>query len=223
MTNLKTSRWSRNWPALLILGALILTACGPEMEPDFEPMFDGKTFAGWEGSTEFFRIENQAIVAGANDRQIPKNQFLCTEQTYADFDLRMQVKFTTTNNNGGIQFRSMRIPNHHEVIGYQADVGYTSDGPVWGAMYDESRRNRFLVEPKPDRLSHVLKANDWNDYRIVCEGPHIRFWLNDEPILDYTEEDANISQRGIICVQIHSGPASEAWYRHIRIKEINGH
>jgi hypothetical protein len=45
--------------------------------------------------------------------------------------------------NGGVQFRSQRVPNHFEVSGYQADLG---EG-YWGALYDESRRNKVLVMP----------------------------------------------------------------------------
>jgi hypothetical protein len=38
--------------------------------------------------------------------------------------------------------------------------------------------------------------------------------------VDYTEKDADIEDSGIIALQIHGGPASEASYRDIRIKEL---
>ena len=43
------------------------------------------------------------------------------------------------------------IPDHHEVIGYQADMG----GKYWGALYDESRRRKVLAGPD---LEEVMKS-----------------------------------------------------------------
>lgn len=193
-------------------------SCG---QNDSGLLFDGTSFAGWEGPTEFFRIEDQAIVAGSLTQSIPKNQFMCTEESFSDFDMSLQVKFIdpTRKNNGGIQLRSQRIPDHHEVIGYQADVGYTSDGLVWCGLYDESRRRKFLVTPS-EKVAEVVNLDDWNDYRIRCEGNHIQFWLNGSKVLDYREEEDSISQTGVICVQIHGGNPAEAWYRDIRLKNI---
>ena len=204
----------------LCLICLLLGSCSEHQNVAFAPIFDGKTFAGWEGPKDFFRIEAGAMVAGSLNTPIPLNQFLCTEKSYEDFDLTMQVKFTSRENNGGIQFRSQRIPNHHEVAGYQADVGSTSAGFVWGGLYDESRRNKFLKQPDPEVLEKALKPDAWNEYRIRCKGPKVQFWLNGIRVLEYQEADPEISRSGVICVQIHSGVSAEAWYKDIRIKEI---
>ena len=187
---------------------------------NFIPLFDGHTFEGWEGDTTFFRIEKEAIVAGTLEQTIPKNQFLCTRKDFADFELQLAVKFITKDNNGGIQFRSKRIPNHHEVVGYQCDVGYAGGKTVWGGIYDESRRNRFLVPVAEERVAEVLKEDGYNEYRIKCKGPKIQFWLNETQILDYTETNDSIATSGIICVQIHGGKPAEAWYKDIEIREL---
>ena len=39
--------------------------------------------------------------------------------------------------------------------------------------------------------------------------------------VDYTEPDDSIEQTGLIGLQIHGGPPSEAWYKDIRLKELN--
>jgi hypothetical protein len=133
----------------------------------------------------------------------------------------MKVRFTSRENNAGIQFRTSRIPDHHEVIGYQADVGFLGAHPIWGSLYDESRRNRFLAEPPAEKVLEVLKPEGWNDYRIRCVGPHIQFWLNGTLVMEYEEEDDSVARSGVICVQIHSGAPAEAWYRDMLIKELN--
>lgn len=38
--------------------------------------------------------------------------------------------------------------------------------------------------------------------------------------VDWVEADATVPARGVICVQIHSGPPSEAWYRDITLTEL---
>lgn len=74
--------------------------------------------------------------------------------------------------------------------------------------------------PDPDELKKVLKHNDWNDYVIRCEGRHIQLWLNGLKTVDYTEPDEKLEQKGLIGLQIHGGPASEAWYKEIEIREL---
>ncbi len=181
-------------------------------------LFNGKSFTGWNGNLQIFRIESGAIVGGSLNDKIARNEFLCTDKEYSDFVLRAKFKLLgdPTKANAGIQFRSKRIPNDHEVIGYQADMGQN----YWGALYDESRRKKVLAQPNLDELKNVLKLGDWNDYEIRAEGKRIRLSINRIQTVDYTEADDSIAQSGCICVQIHAGPPSEAWYKDITIAPI---
>jgi hypothetical protein len=181
-------------------------------------LFDGKTFDGWEGNLDVFRIEDGAIVGGSLSKDVAHNEFLCTKKEYGDFELRLKFKLVGKGANAGVQIRTKRIPDHHEVSGYQADLG---DG-YWGALYDESRRNKILAAPKAGTLDKVLKKDDWNDYRIRCEGKRIQLWVNGVATVDYTEKDEGIAEKGVIAVQIHGGPPSEAWYKEISVVELAG-
>ena len=182
-------------------------------------LFDDKSFTGWEGHLSYFRIDQGAIVGGTMKDPIPRNEFLCTTKEYGDFVLRLKVKLSgdPARANAGIQFRSKRIPNNNEVIGYQADMGQN----YWGALYDESRRKKVLASPNPGELDKHLKRDDWNEYEIRAEGRRIRLSLNGYQTVDYTEAEDGIEQRGSICLQIHAGPPSEAWYRDIRIEALS--
>jgi hypothetical protein len=207
---------------LLIL-ALALTAgvgqtpARSQTPPQRVTMFDGKSFAGWEGDLTIFRIQDGAIVGGTLERKIARNEFLCTTKTYGDFELRLKVKLLGGDGaNAGIQFRTRRIPNHHEVSGYQADMGTG----YWGALYDESRRNKVLKGPDHEKLKSVIRVGDWNDYVIRAEGRRIQIWLNGVQTVDYVEEDPAIETTGVIALQIHGGPPSEAWYKDITLLEL---
>jgi hypothetical protein len=182
------------------------------------PLFDGKSFNGWEGETnKTFRIENGAIVGGSLSALVPRNEFLCTTRYYTNFVLRVKFKLLGGEKaNAGIQIRTKRIPNHHEVSGYQADMGQI----YWGCLYDESRRKKVLVQADTEAVNKVLKRDDWNEYVIRCEGKRIQLTLNGLKTVDYTETEAGIDDHGVIALQIHGGPASEAWYKEVMIQEL---
>jgi hypothetical protein len=187
-------------------------------EPAAVSLFDGKSFNGWEGNLDHFRIQDGAIVGGSLERGIRRNEFLCTRKVFGDFELRLKVKLIgdPAGTNAGIQIRSRRIPNHHEMIGYQADMGQH----YWACLYDESRRNRILAKPDPKRLREVLRPDDWNEYVIRCVGRRVQLWMNGYQTVDYTEADESIEQAGVIGLQIHGGPPAEAWYKDIKIRVI---
>lgn len=212
MTSRHYIRWS------VLTSTLIVLAIGLAAQPKAVRLFDGKTFDGWEGNLKLFRIENGAIIGGSLKEPIARNEFLCTQQEYGDFVLRLKVKLIgdPAKANAGIQFRTRRIPDNHEVSGYQADMGQN----YWGALYDESRRKKVLAAPAAETLSKALKLGEWNEYVIRAEGKQIRLSLNGVETVNYTEAESGIEQKGLICVQIHSGPASEAWYKDITLEPL---
>ena len=200
---------------LLIACLCVSTVVAAQSKP--VSLFDGKTFDGWEGNLTIFRIEDGAIVGGSLKQKIARNEFLCTTRTFGDFELRLRFKLLGGDSaNAGVQFRTKRIPNDHEVIGYQADMG----SGWWGALYDESRRKKVLKGPDAAKMKAVVKAGDWNDYVIRAEGRRVQLWINGVQTVDYTEDDPSIESRGVICPQIHAGPPSEAWYKDITIREL---
>jgi hypothetical protein len=188
----------------------------PDNRPILSTIFDGKTFAGWEGNLDAFRIEDGAIVGGNLTKRILRNEFLATTKRYSDFELSVTFKLLGEGANAGIQFRTKRIPDDYEVIGYQADMGQK----YWGSLYDESRRKKIIAKADFDAVMKVVKIYDWNVYRIRCEGPRVQMWVNDFQTVDYTEPDDSIPRDGIIALQIHSGTPSEAWYKEIVLKEL---
>ncbi len=207
----------RRFMTCLLLIAVVTSA--QSAEPESKSLFDGKTFAGWEGDTKkTWRIEDGALVGGSLETTVPRNEFLCTTKAFGDFELKVKFKLLGDRKhaNAGVQFRTKRIPKHHEVSGYQADVGQN----YWGALYDESRRNKVLVQPDAKLIEEIVKHDEWNEYKIRCEGARIQLWLNGKQTVDYTEKDEKIDRTGIVALQIHGGAKAKAFYKDIRIEEL---
>jgi hypothetical protein len=203
---------------LLIAVVVVLTALNPSKKA--VKIFDGRTFAGWEGDTvKTWHIQDGSLAGGSLEETVPHNDFLCTRETYSDFRLRLKFKLVGNGGfiNTGVQFHSKRATNpSHEMIGYQADLG----DKYWGSLYDESRRNKTLVGPDSATVKKILKPGQWNDYEVWAEKGRIRIKLNGVQTVDYTEPDKTIPQTGVIGLQIHGGGKALVFYKDMWIEEL---
>ena len=202
-------------PLLLLASAFTLNAAELKLS-------DGRTFNGWVGDTnKTWRIEDGAFVGGTLERKVPQNEFLRTTRSFTNFVLQVKFKLVGTDAggfiNGGVQIRSepAKTPPN-EMVGYQCDIG---EG-WWGALYDESRRNKMLIKPDPKAVEKALKKNDWNQYVIRCEGKRIRTSINGVEMIDYTEADDSLPQFGLIGLQVHGGGPAVASYKDVLVEEL---
>ena len=203
-----------SWLALV---ACALTGIAALAAP--KPLFDGQTFAGWDGdTTNTFRIQDGMIVGGALGRMQPRNEFLATTRSYTNFVLRVKFKLTGTEGfvNSGVQFRSERVPNDSEMKGYQADIG---EG-WYGSLYDESRRNKLMAKADEAVVKAAVKKGEWNDYELRCEGRHIVIKLNGATTVDYTEADEQIPQSGRFGLQVHGGGKTEVFFKDVVLEKL---
>lgn len=202
------------WAAVFALCTCLVGFAGEPIR-----LFDGKSFDGWNGETnKTWRLVDGVIVGGSLEETVPQNEFLATNQSFTNFVLRLEFKLVGTEGfvNSGVQIRSQRVPNHHEMVGYQADMG---DG-WWGCIYDETRRNVVLSKPDPDAVEKAVKKQDWNEYEIRAEGRRLVLKINDVLMVDYTEPDESIPQWGVIGLQIHGGGKGLVHFRNITLEPL---
>jgi hypothetical protein len=184
-----------------------------------EVLFDGNTLSGWDYDPAMWRIEEGVVTGGSATQKIPRNDFISTQRSYADFDLRLKIKCSgdpkTGMINSGIQIRSQR--QGHAMIGYQIDCG----AGWFGKIYDEHRRNKVVATPlDQDVLEKAVEVFGWNEYHIRAQGPRIQVWINEVPAIDYTETDPNIVQVGTIAPQVHSGGYCLVQFKDVTIEEL---
>ena len=101
------------------------------------------------------------------------------------------------------------------MAGYQADIGQD----YWGCLYDESRRNRVLVQAS-HRALETLNKTGWNRYEVRAMGDRIRLSLNGDTSVEYREKDPAIARDGRIAVQIHAGGPMEIQFKDIQIQPL---
>ncbi len=182
-------------------------------------LFDGTSFAGWEGQTNTVWRIRDGVVVGGSLAGNPRNEFLSTSRSYTNFHLRLEYKLVGTEGfvNGGVQFRSRRIPNPpNEMSGFQADIG----AGFSGCLYDESRRNRMLVLADTNLVAQLERREDWNRYEIQAIGPQILLTLNGQRTAVWVEKEPGIEIAGFIALQIHGNCKAEIAFRNITIEEL---
>jgi hypothetical protein len=185
----------------------------------FVSLFNGKDLTGWsvKGGNAKYAVVDGTIVGTVNDTQ--RNTFLCCEKEYENFIFKVEFKFDQ-NFNSGIQFRSKARPegDRQEVYGYQYEM--EANG-MTGAVYDESRRNRWLnvvTEQLTEKTKSAFKQGEWNEIEIQCAGPSIRTWLNGQLISDFYD---TATDRGFFGLQVHAAnQQGQVRWRNIRVKEL---
>jgi len=198
----------------------LLVASNTNAQDTKKPLFDGKSLAGWEvleGERQLWRVKDGVITAGSLTEKVPHNSFIATKRSFHNFDLRLKIRITGTEGfvNSGIQIRSVRVPDSHEMIGYQVDAGKG----WWGKLYDESRRRKVIGESADaEAVNRAVKQDGWNDYRIRAEGTRIRSWINGVAALDFTETESNIPQDGQIGLQIHGNGKTVVQVKDVTIE-----
>src|SRR6185295_16897424 len=201
----------------IILGFILAAVLGGA--PQSTPLFDGKTRDGGEGDKEkVWRVADGAIVGGSMQGN-PRNEFLTSAKSYSNFVLKLEYKLVGTEGfvNGGVQIRSRRIPKPpNEMSGYQADIG----AGMSGSLYDESRRNKVLSKADPELIKKTEKPGEWNSYEVRCEGLRVRLTLNGVQTVDYTEDDKELEQDGLIGLQIHGNCKAEISFRNLTIEPL---
>ena len=188
---------------------------------DWTPLFNGRTLAGWEqkNGLAHYDVKDDMIVGTSVPNSA--NSFLCTRKNYSDFELEFDVK-VDKELNSGVQIRSESKADYQNlrVHGYQVEIavnGYS------GGIYDEARRGKFLnAEEKPsEQVRQLLKENEWNQYRVVCNGNRIQVWVNGTQVTDLTDD---MTRTGFIGLQVHgvggrTDPLHVAW-RNLRIRDL---
>lgn len=226
--------------AKLILVATIFisfSATAQHSQDGFRNMFDGTSLKGWKGDTTIWKVVDNTVVGETSaENPLKSNTFLIYDKAQpSDFELVAEFKITATGNSG-IQYRSTTVDSLPFTLkGYQADI---DGGNVYTGQNYEERGRGFLAKRgesavlengkapvitsmigSADSLKAVIKADDWNEIRIVAKGNKMRHFINGVLMCEVTDNDATLRKmKGLIGFQAHMGPPMKVEYRNVKIK-----
>jgi len=218
-----------------------------DAKPDaegFVSLFDGKSLDNWDGDPDLWSVKDGCITGETTAEHKPKgnaNTFLVFKGGEPG-DFELHAMFKLRNHNSGIQYRSKKFKdagdNHWVVGGYQADMD--GENTYTGICYEERGRGilckrgeketigedgKKTVEGKTADEKEILSAikkGDWNEYVIICKGPHCVQKINGVTTADFTDNQPGKSaSKGILALQIHQGPPMLVQFKDIKLKKLD--
>ena len=192
-------------------------------QTQWKELFNGTDLKGWtkkNGEAEY-KIINKTIV-GVSQLNTP-NTFLCTDETYSDFVLELEVK-VDIGLNSGIQIRSLSdlAINNGRVHGYQIEID-PGDRAWSGGIYDEARNGWLYPLSVNSQGQTAFKNGQWNKYHIEAIGTSLKTWINGIPCANVLDTQ---TAKGFIALQVHQIKREEqneltVQWKNIRIATEN--
>ncbi len=220
-----------------------------EEEAGWTLLFDGTSFDGWTGLGRdeipegHWSIEDGAIrkidsgeVPKAPDGQPLEGGDIMTENTYRNFELKLEWK-ASKGGNSGIKYNvSDSLSTAHEpqyaALGFEYQL---LDDERHPDSEDPTHRAAGLYDLIAPNDKKALKpVGEWNETRLVFRGPHGEHWLNGEKVVEYDLESARFDslfaaskyadivgfrtrRAGHIVLQDHG---DDFWFRNVKVRTL---
>jgi len=221
--------------SLLALLALASTAVAEDKN-----LFNGKDLTGWKG-LDFWSVEDGCITGRTTKEKPTKGNTFLVWQGGEIGDFEFTFKYKIVGGNSGVQYRSKVVDEKAFVVGgYQADfeAGKTHSGILYeekgrGILAQRGQKTVIKDGDKPGKakvevtgevgksaeIQAKIKAEDWNEYRIVAQGGHLQHFINGVQTVDVTDETAVGAKKGVLALQLHAGPAMVVQFKDLVLKE----
>ncbi|GIS78784.1 MAG: hypothetical protein CM1200mP14_03500 [Gammaproteobacteria bacterium] len=195
--------------AFVVLAVLSTASSLSAQEPI--RIFNGRDLDGWTvHGTELWYVDTGDLICESG----PDAQYgyLRTNETYTDFDLKLEFK-QEANGNSGVFFRS--TIDGTIISGWQAEVA--PPGLFSGGIYESYGRG-WLIQPDPSKDS-ALHMGEWNTMRIRVVGTRVTTWINSTEMVDFTDDNIGAAT-GHIALQIHDGGGIKVRWRNIEVTRL---
>ena len=192
-------------------------------EAGFEPLFDGKSLAGWKPNEnpDSWRVVDGVIVCkGPRSHLFYVGPDAAKPAEFKDFHLKAEV-MTKPNANSGIFFHTRFQPDGWPAKGYEMQVNNSHGDPVrTGSIY-------FFVK----NFTPPAEDNTWFTQELIVKGKAMTVVVNGRRLFEYVEppgatgaepgRDAGEHKlsAGTFALQAHD-PGSEVHYRNLRVKRL---
>ncbi len=193
-----------------VLLTLLPTAFLSAQDAASTSLFDGKTLDGWHNPYEWGET---TVKDGEIHLVAQRKFFLMSDREYGDYVFEGEVFLPEGKSNSGFMVRGQEAKNR--VFGYQAEADPTAR--AWsGGLYDEGRRQWLNPLSDQPEAQKAFKLGEWNRYKIVAEGDHLQFFVNDVPTTDYYDP---VDLKGRIGLQHHGEKDQLYRFRNLRVQD----
>lgn len=200
---------------VVAVGMLVKAAAALGDEPGFEPLFDGKSLAGWKANenAESWQVaDGQIVCHGPRSHLFYVGPDAVHPAEFKDFHFKAEV-MTKPNANSGIFFHTQFQETGWPVVGYEMQVNNSQKDPVrTGSIYNTVK-------------NFMPPANDdtWFTQELIVKGKAIAVIVEGRVLFEYVEPEGVTGTRklsaGTFALQAHD-PGSEVHYKNLRVKRL---
>jgi hypothetical protein len=202
---------------ILLAFAALSFAAGPPS--GFHKIFNGRDLTGWHisqisahGNSRGWTAKS-GVLSGSED-PIGNGGILLSDRKYHNFEISLEVQ-PDFGCDGAVLLRSNEKGEAYEItLGYQ-DGGTV--GSVRGPGIEPAASSKGWLE--------AWNRGDWNHIRARIEGefPRIQVWLNDKPLVDWTDKTNHLpngATEGLVGLLVRPARGGLHRFRNVAIKEL---
>ncbi len=196
---------------------------------EFKKLFNGEDLSGWQVLWGGEWKADEGIIKGTIEDGMG---WLLTEEEFSDFIYRLKVKISKGGNSGlTVRFP---VPKDKKDLTWEAASKNDNLNPAFGGYEIQilNYEDPEITNPSGSiynigrAYGEKLKPDEWNEYVVYAEGPHMTVYINGEKV---AEAEDTRSLKGIVGLQVHvikselSGVEHEpykVWFKDIDIKKI---
>ncbi len=168
--------------AVAALGAFLTPQPTPRKPGPWQPLFDGKTAAGWHpynkpGTPVAWKIADGALTRDGKAGDI------VSDREFDDFELVVEWKIAPKANSG-LFYRV--VENADDTNMWMAAPEYQIiDDAGYPGPLKPTQKTAANYDMNPPRRDATKPAGEWNTTRILADGAHVEHWLNGQQIVAY--------------------------------------
>ena len=196
-------------------------------------LFDGQSLSGWRGYRQEdipgkWRIDAGAIHFSAADGE---GGDLITEETFSHVELAFDWKISKCGNSG-LFYLVVESENYNQTYHSGPEAQILDNTCHRDAKNGPDRTAGANYALHPPTRDNTRPAGEWNQMRLVLNGPHVEHWLNGEKVVGYELRDEawydlvskskfarwpdyGLAREGRFALQDHGDPV---WFRNIKIR-----
>ncbi|RXK60722.1 DUF1080 domain-containing protein [Lacibacter luteus] len=204
---------------LVTMAFMFLAATAPVKKKKWISLFDGKTLNGWKvgANAETFKVEDGAIVVNGKVAHLFYNGD-AGAHNFKNFELTLDI-MTMPGSNSGVYIHTEYQEGGWPKKGYEVQVNNS---------HTDWRRTAGLYAVQ-DVKEAPAKDNEWFTMHIVVKDKTIKTFVNKKQIVDYTEPENAVREKGMegrllssgtIALQGHD-PKSKVLYKNIKLKILD--